>query len=301
MSNNANVTRYAEVLSVDDTKDGDRIRVRLEPEDQGLSLEEIPYAFPLLPKMLHVKPKVNESVIVFTALANDGTSQRFYIGPIISQPNKMDKDYHYGSALAFLGGRNLPSAQVSNLPNVKGAFSNNEDITIYGRKGAELEIKENDIRLRCGLRKNAKNNSKEVEYNSLDPSFIQLRYYYDNILSNNKSSISWKGSSTNFGGTDKCNSTATIVADKINLIGNDGNPAFPKPDNKELISEEVMKKILEEAHELPYGDILVEFLKLFRDAFLNHTHPFSMIKPCEETALSNFNLDSILSDTVRIN
>ena len=99
--------RQAKVISVDDKTDGDRIKVLLIPEDLGKkNIEE--YAYPLLPKMLHIKPKVGESVYVLTAIATDGYSQRFYIGPIISQPHHMEYEPYY-----------LDSTSLSNKSKVK--------------------------------------------------------------------------------------------------------------------------------------------------------------------------------------
>ena len=62
--------KFCKVISIDDDTDADRIKVRLAPEDNSKTLSEIEYAFPLLPKMFHVKPKVGEAVLVL--LANGG-------------------------------------------------------------------------------------------------------------------------------------------------------------------------------------------------------------------------------------
>jgi hypothetical protein len=75
------IVRICEVISVDDKNDGDRIKVRMHPEDNHKkSIDEYDYCFPLLPKMLHVKPKVGESVMIITAIANNGDSQRLHLG-----------------------------------------------------------------------------------------------------------------------------------------------------------------------------------------------------------------------------
>ena len=59
--------RYCQVVSVSDDTDSDLIKVKILPEDSayGDDYSKLPYAFPLLPKMLHVKPKVGEGVFVF--------------------------------------------------------------------------------------------------------------------------------------------------------------------------------------------------------------------------------------------
>ena len=103
----------------------------------------------------------------------------------------------------------------------------------------------------------------------------------------------------------KIHSTATLVADKINLIGNVGKDQFYDTRNPDdLISDDVMREMVEKAHQLPFGDILVDFLNKFRTAFLVHTHPKEMMIPCQEATYNNvksFDLSSALSDNVRIN
>ena len=89
------VVRFCKVLSINDDTDADRIKVRLSPEDNSKTLEQIDYAFPLLPKMFHVKPKVGEAVLILLATTNDGNSQRYYIGPVISQDHKLFNDEYY--------------------------------------------------------------------------------------------------------------------------------------------------------------------------------------------------------------
>ena len=65
-----------------------------------------------------------------------------------------------------------------------------------------------------------------------------------------------------------------------------------------------MDEIIEKAHKLPYGDVLVEFLNLFRDAFLKHTHNFPTMPTCPDpnvVNLSLFDTNEILSKNIRIN
>ena len=76
-----------EVVDIKDVNNGGRIRARIRPTDNTIKLDnKIPYAFPLLPKMLHVKPKLHEMVLVVLSDDKDEGSQRYYIGPVISQP-----------------------------------------------------------------------------------------------------------------------------------------------------------------------------------------------------------------------
>ena len=65
-----------------------------------------------------------------------------------------------------------------------------------------------------------------------------------------------------------------------------------------------MRELVEKAHQVPYGDILIQFLDLFRTAFATHVHPFPTMPPCQDpniVAVSSYDLNTTLSDNVRIN
>ena len=78
MENNV-LIRFCEVLSVMDDNAGLRIKVRLYPEDADYkTTEELPYCFPLLPKHIHINPKVGECVLVLLSTINHSGSNRFF-------------------------------------------------------------------------------------------------------------------------------------------------------------------------------------------------------------------------------
>ena len=59
------------------------------------------------------------------------------------------------------------------------------------------------------------------------------------------------------------------------------------------------------AYRMVYGEPLIEFLEMFRDAFFNHVHPFPTMTPCNTDEIKNlmqYQLkDNLLSNTVRLN
>lgn len=283
------VIQVARVVSIDDPQGGDRIKVELIPEDNILEdLDNSAYVFPLLPKIFHVKPVVGETVLVITAMANQGNSQRFYIGPVFSQESKIPGETFYGSARSLLD-QSIKNIDVNprNENNAKGCYCDENDIGITGRGNSDIQIKKDDIRIRCGV-KRLKGDKSNFNFNVTDPAYIKLQYYKDGLPDYTET---------------RCNSVVNVVGDKINLIGNDSKDGFLTRDPDDLISDGEMKKILEKAHQLPYGDILVDFLTVFRTAFLNHTHPFPMFKPVQDDDVLNVasaNLKDMLSDTVRI-
>lgn len=281
MTNENTIIKIAQVESVDDEYAAGRIKARIIGDRYNA---ETPYAYPLLPYMMHVVPKVGEAVLlIFSNLGS--SSQRFYIGPIIHQPQFVHNDM-YSNAISMLKGyndRTLPS--VERIPESKGVYPKKEEIAILGRKDTDLIFSDNDVRLRCGVHKTNKYNSLESEFNRLTPTFIKLKQH-DNKFSNDT------------------NTTATIVSENINLISTVGLPEYKVFDTDESINDEEMAKIIETAHQLPYGDKLIEFLKLFLKAFNSHTHKYHNLPPTPEltyNAVNNYNLNDILSKNVKIN
>lgn len=281
--------KICQVIDVYDETDGERIKVRLSPEDDRKSDDKIPYAFPLLPKLLHIKPKVGEFVLVILTEAGNGYSNRYYIGPIISQPQFMEKeDFLINAMSLYPGSYKGPDIAPSTNADSHGALVENDDIAIYGRKKNDIILTNNDVRIRCGSRLKDNSTQGNIIFNRTDPAYLLLRH-----------------TDTKNGNKDnEYRSTATIVADKINLISNQSKEPFKTNDKKELINNNEMQKIIDKAHKLPYGDVLVEFLNMFVDAFAKHVHPYPGMPPCQTSEYietTTYDLKKILSENVAIN
>lgn len=262
----------AEVVGIEDigkdgqVTDGDRIRVRLLPEDRSKEKEECDYAFPLLPKMLHVKPKVGEQVFVIVEDENRRGCQRYYIGPIISQPQFIKYDDYALSASSLLqGSLTKPDKAPSINADTHGSMCDDNDIAIYGRGDTDIILSDDDLLIRCGSRKFGSDNS--FIFNRKNPSYIKLKEHNNKLI-------------------DESETSATIVADSINLLSHKGsaisNGGNPLTNGKEQISEDTYNEILEKAHVLPYGDILVDFLTMFLQMFKSHTHKYPNLPPCPD-------------------
>ena len=283
--------KICQVVSVSDFADGERIKVKLSPEDDRKDVSELPYAHPILPKLMRIKPQVGEGVLVFLSEIGNGYSNRFYIGPIISQPQFMEKDLYGANSLSlFNGAIKAPDEAISMNPDATGAFAKDNDIAIYGRKKNDIILSENDVKIRCGSRSKS---GDKIIFNRTDPSYVLLRHTDDKK--------EYIGTDTNK--TESYRSSATIVADKINLISNKTSP-FTTNNKDNLITDEEMEKILKEAHQLPYGDLLVNFLRKFVNVFATHTHPYPGKTPCTPSDFNEvvkYDLDKILSNDIRIN
>lgn len=283
------IIKICQVIDIYDETDGDRIKVKLSPEDDRKSDDEIPYAFPLLPKLIHIKPKIGEYVLVFLTEINNGYSNRYYIGPIISQPQFMEQDDVLTNVTSlYPGSYKEPDVAPSTNADSHGALAENKDIALYGRKKNDIILTDDDIRLRCGNRLKDDSVKGNIVFNRSDPAYILLRH--------NDSKQGEKD--------DEYRSTVNIVGDKINLIGNQSKEPFRTNDKKDLITNDEIQKIIDKAHQLPYGDILVEFLTLFVDAFAKHVHPYPGLPPCQTSEYletTTYDLKKMLSDSVRIN
>ena len=285
------IFRECEVLSVIDDKAGLRIKVRIHPDDSDCAtIDDLPFCYPLMPKHFHINPKVGEMVLVITSVLGVTKGRRWFIGPIISQQYNLNFDPFNFSAKSILdkGKFATPLPRPELNPDNEGSYPDREDIAIQGRQNADLILKDNEVRLRCGFKREP--NSKPENtllFNREDLSYIQMKY---KRLKDHK-------------GKDFA-SSVNIVADRINLLSHDSKTPFTLNDRKALITDEELVKILEQAHPLPYGDELIEFLKQLVEVIRTHTHPFSMDPPCfttPQTEVLNTDLNEMLSNSIRIN
>lgn len=283
-----------------DTSGACRVKVRLPGFDIGLSDDELPWCFPLLPKLVHVYPKPGEAVLVILEQQNGPMDNRFYIGPIISQPYYHDFEPYATSSLnALVDAKMEMLPDPENNPNSAGTLPNMDDIALIGRKNSDVVLKDNEVRIRCGQQKNPDWLSpieKRLDYNTEDPAYIQLKYQPKQNDPNTKNS------------TKDFSSVANIYADRINIMSRDGKTPmveYTNPDN--LMSEEQLTDkyngFLAQGHKAVYGDLLVDFLKDLRNVLLTHTHPFPGVPPAlSQASLSSINidLDTLLVDYLRM-
>lgn len=260
--------KYGEVVSITDNTGLGRIKVRIKGSltsggDDGVSDADLPYAIPMIQKHIQNNPKIGETVWVFVFDRSRQHIDRLFIGPIISQQDKLYFDSGRTSALAgFSFGPLSPKMNVNTIPQLKGVFPNYEDISIQGRFNTDITQKDNEIILRAGKFESSPKSTQNpypFQFNTKTQAYIQIKN--DVTISAPNSETNDKGSVTN------------IVANKINLITHkEGSPRFNVTDQNGLISDEELAKILDEAHQLPFGDVLIEYLKLLKEALFAHVH-----------------------------
>jgi hypothetical protein len=170
--------RVAEVMSVEDPKKTGRIKVRIDGIDKGdITVESLPYCVPLTPRFLNVMPKVGELVLVFQYEHKKGlkytefSSQRFWIGPIISQSNKLGYDPIVDARSIMTGGKfKVPDITLS---NTTGVFPNDDDIALQSRGNTDVILKEGQIWIRAGKYKDTEERN---QFNDRDLGYIQVKY-----------------------------------------------------------------------------------------------------------------------------
>lgn len=303
MDNGVSIIKKGHVISVDDNTDGLRIKVRIDV-DESTPIDEIPYSFPLLPKTFQSIPKVGEGAFVITTMSNDKESQRYYLGPIISQPQYMNMckyENGRGPALSNIkGGLIEPLERISNHKETFGAFPETNDVAMVGRGSQDIIMRNNEslttneLDIRCGIRQKSMYDKTfdssvigNVIFNKTDPAYIQLKYKKNITREPNQ----------------EANSVINLVADKINVISNQDENGLSLTEPDTLIKEEELDEIMSKLHQLPHGDTLVDLLRKIIMAILTHVHPYAGMPTCingytEEIA--KYDLDKILSKHVRI-
>lgn len=276
-SSNFQYLKYGEVVSNIDEFGLGRIKVRIKgPQtaggDDGIADADLPFCVSILPKHLQVIPKIGEATFIFVFDKIRQHADRMYIGPITSQLDKLDIDGRLTALRGFTFGSLQPNVNIATIPELKGVFPNEEDVSIQGRYNTDITQKTNEIVIRAGkfeISNPTQQNPYPFRFNNKTQGFIQIKN--DINLSETQ-----KGSVTN------------IVSNKINLITHtDGNPRFNVTNQDNLISDEEMNRILTEAHQVPFGDVLLEYLRLLKEALFFHVHNGSGNMPTDLTSSGN--------------
>jgi len=268
---------YGEVISIDDSTDGGRIKIRIPGIDNKIANENLAYAYPMQSKFFHVYPKIGEVVRIYFEDIKYPQRGRFWIGSIISQPHKINYDSIYTALSTTNMGITKPDKAPSTYPDAEGIYPKLDEIAILGRLNNDIILRENDIELRVG--KHEPNNN--LKLNKKNPASIRLTFQQ------NKNSEDYT-------------SYNILMADKIALISHSGVPKIKSA----LLTDNDRVDLFNNAHPLARADILVKILEIYRNALLTHLHPHSTLKADKSNIildLENINLESILQKNIVIN
>jgi len=268
---------YGEVVSIDDPIDGGRIKVRILDLDNQIANDDLAWAYPMIPKYVHMYPKTGEVVRIFIEDIKYPQKSRFWMGSVISQPQKIGFDNIYTALSTTNIGLTQPQPASFTYPDAKGVFPNKEDIALIGRVNTDIQLKPNQVQLRAGKHEN----ENILKLNRKNPATISLVFEQ-------------KSGSTSY------YSSGMVMADKIALISHNGKPQFK---TTELTAED-RTKIFAEGHPMARADILVEALKIIRNALITHIHGYSTLPADKSTIINDLeklNFDAILQKDIVIN
>lgn len=268
---------YGEVISIDDDSDGGKIKVRVADLDNKTSNENLPYAYPMLTKFFHIYPKVGEVVRIFIEDSRYPQKSRFWEGPVISQPHKINFDSLFSALSTTNMGLTRPDKAPSTFPNAEGVFPEKDDVAIIGRLNTDIILRLNEVHLRAGKHEN----NDILRLNTKNPAQISL--VFESKLDG-----------------DEYYSSGIMLADKIALISHTGDPKF----RAAKLTQKDRERIFSEGHPIGRGDLIVEAFNLIRRALINHIHGYSGL-PSDKTAiideLERINFEQILQKNIVIN
>jgi hypothetical protein len=281
--NNYQYLKYGIVESIYDEDGLGRIKVRIKGTqsvggDDGLDTDALPWSFPLIPKHLATIPKVGEVVWLFVLGPDKQHADRLYMGPVISQLDKLNEDLFVNGTsplTPFTFGGKGPKKPVTSrqttdivIPEIVGVFPKPDEISIQGRYNTDITQKKNEVVIRAGKFEATTTNEFKIKFNYKTQGLIQIK----NEVSYPEQTMKNGVSIPKENGKLEVGSVINVVSNKINLLTHkDGTPTLTL-NNENLISDEEVRKMLETSHQLPFGDILLEYLRLLKDAVLNHVH-----------------------------
>lgn len=276
--NNAKAIRniyWAEVVSILDDTEGGRIRVRIADLDTKIPNDKLPWSYPMQSKFFHVYPKIGELVRVFIEDVQYPQRSRFWMGPIISQLQKINFDPLYTALSTTNINFTAPERAISTYPDAIGVFPAKEDVALLGRNNTDVILRVRDVEIRAGKHEN----ENVYMLNKKNPA--SLRVTYDVT-----------GETTI--------SSSMIMADKIGIISHEGNPKFKAVE----IDENERQRIFSQGHPLGRGDLIVQALEIIRDVLKEHSHPYANL-PADKAGkileLEKIDFTQILQKNIVIN
>jgi hypothetical protein len=268
---------FGVVVDNNDPNDSGMLYVRIPELDKNMDSKNLIKAYPLLSKVNNYTiPTIGEAVIIFLIDPDKPYTNRFWVGPIISQFQKMEQD-PYQTALNLTDQpNNTPLKPISTIPTAKGLFpSKYERDVVYslGRNNTDIKHEKNKITIRAGKHltdkptvRNEKNTALTQMYLSEDDKASYKLDYADYHLF-----LSYL-------------STQLTTQD---------------------LTESDYKNAIEKGYSFLKAEPTIELLKLVIKLLLEHTHPYNNIQTSNEVEdakkLLNYDYDSIKSKYHKFN
>jgi hypothetical protein len=267
---------YGEVIDITDNTDGGNIKVRIAELDNRTNDTDLPLCYPFLPKFFHVMPQIGEIVRVLVEDNKFPYRSRFWLGSVISQPQKIGYDGKFTALSTTNLGLTNPEKAPSTYPDADGVFPLKTDVAIIGKVNTDIILRLNEIHIRAGKHEN----NDILKLNTTNPASIHMVYEpYDN---------------------KDYYSNTIIQSDKIAIISHDGKPNFKSA----RLTPKDRERIFEEGHPIARADVLVEALEIIRTALIAHIHGYSGL-PADKTSiinkLENIRFEQIMQKNIVIN
>lgn len=165
------------VIDASDPQGTGRLLVRIYGTDKLDGDENLMECYPLLPKYLNIMPKEGEAVFIQQFSLTESAkfaqkSQRFWIGPIISQLQYLEGQDYLDAYSMLNTGYKTPDQSIDTLPKAKGGYPSKDDIAIQGRENTDLIFKPREILVRAGKTEISDN----LKFNQKNPAYIQLKF-----------------------------------------------------------------------------------------------------------------------------
>lgn len=271
INNNVQNIHFGIVISNDDPDNINRLKIRIDGLDNNIDDSDLPWSLPLIPRFFHMIPKIGEAVRVLISNEKKPYNLRTWVGSIISQPQSIDFDPYYFSALTGTDYQTVkPLESINNIIDGKEIYPTKDDVGIVGRYNTDILQRKKEVLIRAGIHED----NNKLKLNRKNPNYIKLNFNNDI-------------------------STTMIVADRIGIMTHKGTKKF-----NTILKEDDIEKFFNDANSLPKGEVLVQALIILRDALISHVHggtniPANNSKIIQDLKSIDFN--KILSTNIKIN
>jgi hypothetical protein len=262
------VIHYGRVFKVSD--DGNmKLKVFIRGVDRpDIKEDDLEWAECFLPRMLSVCPKVGETVKIILMDTNNPFTQREWVGPVISQPEKIKEDPFFFTGLAGkVGGLLKLGRSIKTIPEAQGIYPGPDDVSLLGRDNSDIILKQEEVLIRAG--KHIIDNP--LKLNEINPAYISLRVLKPSDLEKNENKTATEKELN----LTEDRTDTVIVSNKIFLIGRDSNSKVIKP----ILTKEDHLKLEDNLHPVVYGDVLYDFMVIMRQWIKSHIHVGDRLGP----------------------
>lgn len=265
VSDNAGQNRIkAEIVNVDDN--GNIIPGR----DKDVPTEKLPICIPWNSEILHVRPKVGETVLLFSENPSDLSSIRYWSGPMLTSQIKLNfQSFEESQSIfnpsSFSDKAIFDGPTKQNQAAESSVLPAQNEISLQGRNDSDIILKNREVFIVAGKFK-----VDSTALNVDNKCYIQIKQVDTNPNLTGIKSVDLK---LNEG--FKPFTQQNFEATNFNFISPEGKFREFDKNHEENKTNPRIKDFGERAaslHPLMYGDEGIKLLKLILQFLLNHIH-----------------------------